>query len=123
MIRVRRVYDPPEPADGVRVLVDRLWPRGLSKARARIDHWYRDLAPSDALRRWFGHDPARWDEFRRRYREELVAAGRWEQVRALAAQARRQTVTLLFAAKDIRHNNAVALAEILRRVAAGRQRR
>ncbi len=123
MIRVRRVYDPPEPADGVRVLVDRLWPRGLSKAQARIDHWYRDLAPSDALRRWFGHDSARWDEFRRRYREELVAAGRWEQVRALAAQARRETVTLLFAAKDVRHNNAVALAEMLRRVASGRHGR
>jgi uncharacterized protein YeaO (DUF488 family) len=118
MIRVRRVYDPPEPADGTRVLVDRLWPRGLAKARARIDHWYRDLAPSDALRRWFNHDPARWDEFRRRYREELRASGRWEQVRALAGQARRRTITLLFAAKDERYNNAVALAEFLREAAA-----
>jgi uncharacterized protein YeaO (DUF488 family) len=114
MIRVRRVYDPPDPGDGLRVLVDRLWPRGLAKARARIDHWYRDLAPSDSLRRAFSHDPARWEEFRRRYREELVASGRWEQVRALAAQARRQTITLLFAARDERYNNAVALAGFLR---------
>lgn len=121
MIRVRRVYDTPDPADGARILVDRLWPRGLPKARARIDHWYRELAPSDALRRWFGHDPARWDAFRRRYRAELVAAGRWDQVRALAAQARRQPITLLFAAKDERYNNAVALAEFLR--AAGTRRR
>jgi uncharacterized protein YeaO (DUF488 family) len=112
MVRVRRVYDPPEPSDGFRVLVDRLWPRGLSKQAARVDLWARDLAPSDALRRWFGHDPRRWEEFRRRYRHEL--AQHPELVAQLVERARAGPVTLLFGARDAQHNNAVVLAEYLR---------
>ncbi len=114
MVRVRRVYEPPEPQDGLRVLVDRLWPRGLRKEAARVDLWARDLAPSDALRRWFGHDPARWEEFRRRYREELRRPEVQGALDDLAERARQGTVTLLFAARDPHRNNAVVLAEVLR---------
>lgn len=120
MVRVRRVYEPPQPQDGLRVLVDRLWPRGLRREAARVDLWARNLAPSDGLRRWFGHDPARWEEFRRRYREEL----RWAEVQGalddLAERARQGTVTLLFAARDPHRNNAVVLAEVLRERLGGR---
>ena len=111
---LKRVYDPPDAADGVRILVDRLWPRGVRKEAARIDRWMRDLAPSPALRQWFGHDPARWEEFCRRYRAELAA--RTEALEALRALARQRPVTLVHAARDARHNNAVALrAALLRR--------
>ncbi|GBD28284.1 hypothetical protein HRbin31_00297 [bacterium HR31] len=119
MLRVRRVYEPPEPQDGFRVLVDRLWPRGLSKEAARVDLWARELAPSDRLRRWFGHDPLKWEEFRRRYREELSRSPARELVQRLAERARRGTVTLLFGARDERHNNAVVLAEVLQERLAG----
>jgi O-6-methylguanine DNA methyltransferase len=105
---VKRVYDPPSRNDGLRVLVDRLWPRGISKAAARVDVWLKELAPSTQLRTWFGHDPARWTEFRRRYHRELAAT---DARRELLAMAERQPVTLLFAAKDPDHNNAVALRE------------
>lgn len=106
-VRVKRVYDPPSREDGVRVLVDRLWPRGLTKARASVDLWLKDLAPSVTLRRWFNHDPSRWPEFKDRYANELDAkkAG----VAALVGAVRRGRVTLLFGARDERHNNAVAL--------------
>ncbi len=107
MIRVRRVYEPPTPDDGARFLVDRLWPRGVTKEALRLDGWLKDAAPSDALRRWFGHDPARWDEFQRRYRDELN--GRPEAWRPVVEAARRGDVTLLFGARDTDHNNAVAL--------------
>jgi uncharacterized protein YeaO (DUF488 family) len=110
-IKVRRVYEPAQPSDGTRVLVDRLWPRGLTKEAAAVDHWMRDLAPSTALRKWFGHDPARWDEFRRRYAAELRE--REAQLEALRDLARRGPVTLVFGARDERHNDAVALREIL----------
>lgn len=113
-MRVRRVYDPPEPADGFRVLVDRLWPRGLTKEAARVDLWARELAPSHGLRRWFGHDPSRWEEFRRRYREELQRPEVQEALAELVKRARAGNVTLLFGARDERHNNAVVLAEVLR---------
>jgi len=113
-VRVRRVYDPPEPADGFRVLVDRLWPRGLTKEAARVDLWARELAPSHGLRRWFGHDPSRWEEFRRRYREELQRPEVQEALAELVKRARAGNVTLLFGARDERHNNAVVLAEVLR---------
>jgi len=105
-IRTKRVYDPPTPDDGRRVLVDRLWPRGLKKEHAAIDLWLREAAPTAGLRRWFGHDPARWDEFRRRYADELER-NRTALEPLIAA---RDTVTLLFAARDPGHNNAVALA-------------
>jgi uncharacterized protein YeaO (DUF488 family) len=106
-VNVKRVYDPPANADGARVLVDRIWPRGLSKAKARVDVWLKEIAPSTELRKWFGHDPAKWDDFERRYFEELD--GRSEAVSQLLDLAKKQRVTLLFAATDTEHNNAVAL--------------
>lgn len=113
-VTIKRVYGPPDASDGTRVLVDRLWPRGLAKAGAKIDRWAKELAPSDGLRRWFGHDPAKWAEFRKRYRAELRASGTL--VRDLAGVAAgRRRLTLLYAAKDERHNNAVVLAELLKK--------
>ena len=111
MIRTKRVYDPPSGEDGQRILVDRLWPRGLTKERARIDLWLKEIAPSDDLRKRFHHDPALWDEFRRRYRREL--SEKPELVRELKNRAESGTVTLVYAARDERHNNAVALKELL----------
>lgn len=111
MVRIKRVYDPPEPADGRRVLVDRLWPRGLKKDTAGIDEWLKEVAPSDGLRKWFGHDPAKWSEFRKRYREELEP--KTGEIKRLKAEAKKGSVTLLFAAKDIEHNNAIVLKELI----------
>jgi uncharacterized protein YeaO (DUF488 family)/alkylated DNA nucleotide flippase Atl1 len=111
-IAVKRIYDPASRSDGTRVLVDRLWPRGIAKAKARIDAWLKEVGPSTALRTWFGHDPARWAEFQRRYHRELDATGT---ARAIADLARRGPITLLFAAKDTDHNNAVALRDYLAR--------
>ncbi len=111
-IALRRVHAEPQADDGLRVLVDRLWPRGLRKADAAVDLWLREIAPSHELRRWFGHDPARWTEFRARYRDEL--ARRPERLRELMAHCRRGTVTLLYAARDGDRNNAVVLLEVLR---------
>lgn len=110
-LAIKRIYEPPAAADGYRVLIDRLWPRGLSKADARLDQWCRELAPSAELRRWFGHDPARWPEFRQRYTAELDA--RPAALAALAERARAGPVTLLYAARDGRHCNAVVLRERL----------
>jgi uncharacterized protein YeaO (DUF488 family) len=110
MIRTKRVYEPPVPEDGVRVLVDRLWPRGVSKENAKIEWWARELAPSDRLRRWFGHAPPRYREFVERYRAELDGS---DAIARLKALADRKTVTLVYAARDERHNNARALVEIL----------
>ena len=112
-IRIKRAYEPPAPSDGERILIDRLWPRGLSRRAAAIDQWMRDLAPSTELRRWFAHDPARWREFKRRYFHELRTVE--EQVRVLVSRARRRRVTLVYAARDEAHSNAVALREYLRR--------
>ncbi len=113
-IRCRRVYHPPQAEDGLRVLVDRLWPRGLSKERARLDLWCRELAPADELRRWFGHRPERWEAFRQRYLGQLAAQP--EAVRALLGRIREAGgATLLYAARDPEHNNAVVLQEYLRR--------
>lgn len=110
-MQLRRVYEPPSPRDGTRVLVDRVWPRGLSRQKARIDLWFKDIAPSTALRKWFGHDPARWTEFRRRYRVEISHnPAPLEKLRSLA---RLQRVTLVFGARDERHNQAVVLKELL----------
>lgn len=110
-IAIKRVYEPAAAADGTRVLVDRLWPRGLAKDTAHIERWLRELAPSAPLRRWFGHDPDRWDEFRRRYAEEL--AGRGEELGELHRLAQGRRLTLLFAARDAARNNAAALRDIL----------
>jgi uncharacterized protein YeaO (DUF488 family) len=113
-IRVKRVYDKPATADGRRILVDRLWPRGLKKTEARVDEWLKELAPSSELRKWFGHDPARWQEFKKRYAAELDDER--ERIKELAQEARKHTVTLLFAAKDTEHNNAAALKEHLQQL-------
>jgi uncharacterized protein YeaO (DUF488 family) len=119
MIRLKRAYDPAAASDGRRVLVERLWPRGMSKARLRLDEWAKDAAPSPALRRWFGHDPERWPEFRRRYAAELRAhPAAWQ---SLLAAARRGRVTFIYAAHDVAHNGAIALKVFLdRRLASGK---
>ena len=109
--RLKRVYEPAASEDGMRVLIDRLWPRGLTKEKAAVDHWIKDIAPSAALRKWFGHDPDRWTEFRRRYKEELRQhTALLDQIRDLASGG---TVTLLFGAHDEEHNDAVVLREVL----------
>jgi uncharacterized protein YeaO (DUF488 family) len=113
----KRVYDEPDPSDGVRVLVDRLWPRGLSKERAHVDVWLKDVAPSRELRVWFGHDPAKFEEFRRRYEAELAADPARSALAELREMARAQQVTLVFAAHDTEHCNAVVLRELLARPA------
>jgi uncharacterized protein YeaO (DUF488 family) len=113
MIRAKRIYDAPEKGDGLRILVDRLWPRGMSKERAAVGLWLKDAAPSDSLRQWFGHKPDRWAEFKAQYHRELE--GNYELVAELRKQARKGSITLLFSAKDERHNNAVALVEYLQR--------
>src|SRR5215213_897221 len=110
-LRLKRAYEPAASADGVRVLVDRLWPRGLRKADAAIDRWMRDVAPSTELRQWFGHDPERWPEFHRRYTRELrQQAGAVDELRDLAL---RGPVTLVFAAHDEAHNQAIVLRDAL----------
>jgi uncharacterized protein YeaO (DUF488 family) len=101
-VRIKRAYLPPAPEDGARVLVDRLWPRGVGKSKAAIDRWMKDLAPSTELRRWFGHDPSRWDEFRRRYEAELSRKS--DQLEELRALARSGPLTLVFGARDELHN-------------------
>jgi uncharacterized protein YeaO (DUF488 family) len=111
-VRLKRAYEPPAPKDGYRVLIDRLWPRGVSRDKARLDEWAKELAPSAELRRWFGHDPARFAEFRRRYSEELSTHE--EKLRELRRRARETTVTLVYSARDTEHNDAVVLAQILR---------
>lgn len=111
MFKVKRIYEPPEASDGRRVLVDRLWPRGMSKDRARIDEWLKETAPSTELRKWFSHDPSKWAEFKRRYAAELE--GKEAILDALRAEARSGTVTLLYGARDEEHNQAVAMRELL----------
>lgn len=113
MVAVKRIYDPASDEDGKRYLVDRLWPRGLTKEKARLDGWLRDLAPSTALRTWFHHDPANWEEFKRRYDAELAAADVAPLLRRLREEAKTETITLLFAAKERERNHAVYLQEIL----------
>jgi uncharacterized protein YeaO (DUF488 family) len=119
MVRMKRVYEPAEEDDGYRVLAERLWPRGLSKDKARLDAWEKDIAPSADLRRWYGHDPAKWDEFQTRYEKELMTSEAQEILGSLAERARRQTVTLLYAshAADI-SNTAVLLGLLTKHPAA-----
>jgi uncharacterized protein YeaO (DUF488 family) len=111
-VRMKRIYDEPDPSDGYRVLIDHVWPRGVSRERAHLDEWARELAPSDELRRWFAHDPAKFEEFRARYRAELV--DRADHLLDLACRARSRPVTILYAARDQEHNNAVVVAELVR---------
>lgn len=110
MIKLKRIYDVPSADDGYRVLVDRLWPRGIKKENAHIDLWLKDVAPSNELRKWFGHDPAKWEEFSQRYAGD-VAPDALAQLRRLATE--HPTLTLLFAAKDEEHNNAVVLKSLV----------
>jgi uncharacterized protein YeaO (DUF488 family) len=110
-VRLKRAYERPSPRDGARILVDRLWPRGLHREGAAIERWMKDVAPSTELRHWFGHDPARWEEFDRRYRAEL--AGKRSLVDELRGIASRRPLTLVYAARDEAHNQAVVLREVL----------
>jgi uncharacterized protein YeaO (DUF488 family) len=110
VVRIKRVYEPKADDDGLRVLVDRLWPRGLTKAKAALDLWLKDAAPSTELRKWFGHQPERWPEFQRRYRRELEASQAVSRLRSLVGTG---TVTLLYGARDRIHNEAVVLASFL----------
>ena len=111
-IRLKRAYEHAASSDGRRVLIDRLWPRGVSRQQAHLDDWARELAPSSELRRWFGHDPARFAEFRRRYKDELAAQD--AKLRELRRHAREGTLTLVYGVRDTEHNDAVVLAEVLR---------
>jgi uncharacterized protein YeaO (DUF488 family) len=112
-VRLKRAYEPAERSDGYRVLIDRIWPRGVSKEEAHLDEWAHELAPSSELRRWFDHDPARFEEFRRRYSGELGPASR--KLSELRRRARTGTLTLVYGARDTEHNDAVVLADLLRR--------
>jgi uncharacterized protein YeaO (DUF488 family) len=123
-VRLKRAYEPAAPTDGFRVLIDRLWPRGVSRDRAKLDAWEKELSPSAELRQWFGHEPRRFGEFRRRYIEEL--RNKRPQLTALRRRGREGTLTLVYSARDSEHNDAVVLAEVLRRglpkAARGRRR-
>ncbi len=111
MVKIKRVYEPASKEDGRRILIDRLWPRGMRRDKARLDEWVKDIAPSDDLRKWFSHDPEKWPEFRKRYKAELRK--KKDLVEQLRDEAKGDTVTLLFAAKDAEHNNAVVLQELI----------
>ncbi len=113
MIQLKRAYEPAAPGDGTRLLVERLWPRGVKKTSLKLDGWLRDVAPSPGLRTWFSHDPAKWQEFRRRYFAELKAHR--AALRPLLEAARKGNLTLVFSSRDAAHNNAVALKEYLER--------
>ena len=121
MIQIKRVYEPVAKEDGARFLVERLWPRGMRKEALHMDAWYQDIAPSHDLRRWFSHDPAKWKEFRRRYRAEL--AGNPAACQQLLDAARRGNITLLYSAHDTKHNNAVALKSYLEERLTGKKSR
>jgi uncharacterized protein YeaO (DUF488 family) len=118
MIKLKRAYEAPDPADGTRYLVDRLWPRGRTKEALQIEAWLKDLSPSPELRRWFCHDPELWEQFQERYRQELSDPAKGEALERLARQAGQGTVTLVYAAKDQERNNAQVLALVLAQVLA-----
>jgi uncharacterized protein YeaO (DUF488 family) len=110
-VRLKRAYEPPEKTDGTRILVDRLWPRGVSKEEAKLDEWIKEIAPSSELRTWFGHDPRRWDEFRKRYRTELAEHS--ETLKDLRRRAREGPITLVYSARDEIHNDAIVLRNVI----------
>lgn len=118
-VGLTRAYEDPENGDGMRILVDRIWPRGVSKEALRIDEWIKDLAPSSELRRWFGHDPQKFPEFENRYREELSKGPAREAMERLRSLHAEHDLTLVYAAKDVDHNNAVVLAGILQEESGG----
>lgn len=111
MINIKRVYDPVSQDDGKRILVDRLWPRGIKREDAKIDEWFKDIAPSDSLRKWFAHDQSKWEGFKKRYKEELK--GKADLVERLKAESKKKKITLLFSARDIEYNNALVLKEVI----------
>ncbi len=121
-VRIKRAYEPADDGDGYRVLVDRLWARGVSKEKAHLDAWMKEIAPSTELRRWFGHDTARWDEFERRYRVELAEPERSHLVEALAERATHGPVTLIYGARDTAHNEAVVLCAVVSAARATHQK-
>lgn len=110
-IQIKRIYDEPAKGDGFRILVDRLWPRGVSKASAHVDLWMKDIAPSSELRIWYGHDPEKWSEFQKRYRHELLSKKELKDF--ILDKCKSKTVTLLYAAKDVEHSHALALKKVL----------
>lgn len=110
-LKIKRVYEKPEPGDGTRILVDRLWPRGLSKAKAKLDLWLKEIAPSTERRKWFEHDPKKWRSFRSRYQTELKQRG--DQLQLIKSRAREGVVTLVYGAHDQEHNEAVVLKQLL----------
>ena len=111
MIKIKRIYEPASADDGKRIYIDRLWPRGMKKEEVKIDEWLKDISPSDSLRKWFGHAPSKYAEFKRRYKRELEKHS--EMLERIRKEEKKQTVTLLFSAKDMEHNNATVLKEIL----------
>jgi uncharacterized protein YeaO (DUF488 family) len=113
MIKLKRAYEKPARDDGERILVERLWPRGLTKLQAKVDLWLRDVAPSAELRKWFGHDPDRWDEFRRRYQKELRS--KEDLIKLLKRKAKAGKITLIYAARDEEHNGALVLKQFLQK--------
>src|SRR5512135_892983 len=117
MVKIKRAYDPPSEEDGQRILVDRLWPRGTTKESARFSSWIKDIAPTTELRKWFGHDPSRWKEFRERYERELRQPEKRAILRELAEQSHLGVVTLVFAARDEIRNHAVVLKDLIERIA------
>ena len=117
MIRIKRVYREPRSRDGTRILVDRIWPRGITKERASLAEWRKDLAPSSSLRKWFGHDPNKWEAFKKRYRKELSYAEPKKALNELARLSRQKTLTLVYSAADEEHNQAVVVKEILEELA------
>lgn len=113
MLGIKRAYEPKEPSDGKRILIDRLWPRGVSKSEAGIDEWPKDLGPSTSLRKWFGHDPEKWEEFKKRYLQELSAPDKVKLLDNIARTAEHANVTLIYSAKDTEHSNVKVLAELI----------
>lgn len=112
MVKIKRIYEQSSKEDGFRILIDRLWPRGISKEKAQIDLWYKDIAPSNKLRKWFAHDPAKWDEFQKKYKAEVsLQKDKLAELKELIKK--KDTVTLLYSASDREHNNAVVLMEVL----------
>ncbi|MDZ7789133.1 MAG: DUF488 domain-containing protein [Xanthomonadales bacterium] len=120
-VRIRRIYEQAGEAEGTRVLVDGVWPRGISKDAAALDYWYKDLAPSTGLRKWFGHDPKLWAAFKQKYRKELRDDDKRGRLEELAEMARSGPLTLLYGAKDTAHNQAVVLREVLEEMLQSRQ--
>jgi len=116
MLKIKRAYDKKESGDGKRLLIDRLWPRGISKAEAGIDEWLKDLGPSTELRKWFGHDPEKWEEFKKRYLKELSDPVKTSLLEVIAQSARRSAVTLVYSAKDTEHSDVKVLQEIVQKL-------